>query len=124
MRLVATLLLLSLAACGLDEARFVSRQVEQDCAYALACFSDPMLNFNGWTDQETCEEDHGPIVAAVAASCAEFDPKAARECLREMKGRDCAGEGPGLDRPDACELVFSACDPFLPDGDDTDTSDA
>jgi hypothetical protein len=110
MRILVPLTLLLASACGLDEARFVSRQAEQDCAYALACFSDPMLAFQGWTDQETCESTHGPTLAAVAASCDEFDNKAAKECIKAMKGRACAGEGPSLDRPAVCDVVFSSCE--------------
>lgn len=104
------LLVLLAAACGLDDARYVSRLAEADCTYALECFDETMLNFYGFSDQETCESRRGPELAAVAASCAEFDAKAGRECLKQLRARDCQGSGPDFDHPDVCRSVFASCE--------------
>lgn len=117
-------LTLLFAACNPNEGRFISRLAEQDCTYALECFSDSLLNHYGWTDQETCESLHGPILAAYGVSCEEYDPKAARACIKDLRGRSCTTEGPDLARPASCDTVFASCsDGALPDEQDTDTSD-
>jgi len=119
------LLVLLAASCGLDDARYVSRLAEADCTYALECFDESMLNFYGYTDQQACEERRGPVLAAVAASCADLDTKAARECLKELRGRECQGAGPDFDHPDVCLSVFSSCEAGdNGDDDEVETSDS
>ena len=78
MRALLLSLLVLASGCAIDDDVFVTRLAEQDCAYALECFDEPILNFYGWSDQASCEASHGPDLAALAASCADYDPKAAR----------------------------------------------
>lgn len=124
MRTVVLLTTLLISGCSIDEDRFVTRLAEEDCTYALDCFDEPILNFYGWTDQETCESTHGPDLAAIAASCQDFDPKLARTCLKELGDRSCQGDGPGLDRPDACDAVFTSCEGAVTSGSDEVESEA
>jgi hypothetical protein len=105
------LLLWAVAGCGVSQDRMVDELVVADCAYALACFPDDVLTFYGWTDQETCEADHGPFVAARAIDCPTYDKKKAKACVKALRERSCQETPDPADfaRPSPCDEVFSGC---------------
>jgi len=111
------LLFLTLAGCSVSEDRMVDELVSADCAYALGCFEDDVLTFYGWTDQATCEADHGPFIAALSVDCADYDKKKAKECVKALRERSCETTEDPADfaRPAPCDEVFTSCE-----GDDTD----
>lgn len=122
MRTALTLSLLLLAsACAVKEERFVSEITTGDCAYALTCWDDDVLTQFGYTSQETCEADRGPINARLPLDCATYDKKAARACIKALDERPC-GDGTDrtdLGRPEVCADVFTSCEGG--DSDDTDS---
>lgn len=123
------LILVLLAACGVSEDRFVRDLTEADCAYALACFDDAILNFKGYSDQAACEVLQGPFNAALPVDCAVYDKKKARECLKAVRERPCepSDDPDDLARPAVCDEVFTSCearDTDAGDGVETDDTDA
>lgn len=110
------ILVCSLVACSVKEDKFVSKLTTADCAYALSCWDDDVLTQYGFTDQESCEAEQGPIVAQLEVDCAVYDPRAARECIKAVKDRTCqdSTNRADLGRPEVCDTVFTSCE-----GDDT-----
>lgn len=121
MRLPAFAALLLLAACSVNEERYVSELTAGDCAYALTCWDDSVLTQYGWTSQEACEADQGPVNARLPIDCAVYDKKAARECIKALDERSCVdSEDPTeLGRPEICAQVFTSCEGG--DSEDTDS---
>ncbi|MCO4747294.1 MAG: hypothetical protein KC912_21020 [Proteobacteria bacterium] len=111
MRALPILTALLLTACGLSEEKYESKFAESYCEYALECFESPVLEFNGWTDMDTCVPDFGGRFADSSTGCI-YDPKAAKDCLKALKKHPCS-EAP--DMPATCDLAF-VC------GDGTDDS--
>ena len=119
-------LLVLLCACAVSEDRFVQDLTEADCAYALACFDEPVLNFKGYTDQEACEALQGPFNAALPVDCAVYDKKKARECLKAVRERPCVSTDDPTDlaRPAPCDEVYTSCEAADTDpGDGVETGD-
>lgn len=127
--LLGAAVLLALPACKVKEDRLVSELTTGDCAYALACWDEGVLTQYGWTDQETCEADHGPVIARLPLDCEIYDPKKARECIKALDERQCADSSDPTDlgRPAACQEVFASCeggDTADTDSVETDDTDA
>lgn len=125
----ALLITTLLAACGVSEDRFVRDLTEADCAYALTCFDEAVLNFEGYTDQAACEALHGPFNAALPVDCGVYDKKKARECLDAVRERPCedTSDATDLARPAVCDQVFTSCeaaDTNPGDGVEPDDTDA
>lgn len=114
-RRAAVAVLLFLGACAPDETEFISRYAESECDYAIRCYDDSVLNFNGWSDVDTCVADRGPAITGDAEGCV-YDKKQAKACLKAMKDLACGENDPEI--PEVCTLVF-ACD----DAGDTDATD-
>jgi len=114
-------LLVLLAGCSVKEDRFVNELTAGDCAYALACWDQGVLTQYGWSDQQTCEADQGPINARLPLDCAVYDKKKARECIKLLDERACqdSQDPTDLGRPAVCDEVFASCE-----GEDTEDTDS
>jgi len=114
-------LVVAVAGCSLSEGRYVEEFVELDCTYALDCYDEAVLSFLGWDSLEVCMDDLGPEVTAEGEGCL-FDRKAAKECLKKLEERTCAGEGEDHVYPSICEKAFTDCQ-VDDTGESTDTGD-
>jgi hypothetical protein len=85
--------LVALAGCGVKEDAFVSKYVEEECAFALSCYDPAILNFYGWTDADACIAQRGPEIVTAAEGCV-YDKKAAKECLKEFDEMACPDGDP------------------------------
>lgn len=110
MRALPILAALTLTACGISAEDYNSRYSESYCEWALECLDSAVLDFNGWTDLDTCVPDFGGRFAASHESCV-YDSKAAKQCLKAMKKHPCTS---APDVPDVCEVVF-LCDGITDD---------
>ena len=107
-----------LAGCGLSADEYVPKYVDLECEFALACYDDAVLEFNGWATQDDCVADRGAEVQAEAVQC-EFDKGAAKDCLKQFDELACPAEGQDATRPAVCNAVFTNCT----EPEDTDASE-
>lgn len=98
-----------LAGCGYSDSSFINDYVDSDCEYAMECYDDAVLNFWGWDSASACEADRGPVVASWGLGCV-FDKDAAKECVRQLKDRECPPAGQDHEVPSICDAVYSQCE--------------
>ncbi|TNE88913.1 MAG: hypothetical protein EP330_12940 [Deltaproteobacteria bacterium] len=104
MRAWPILAALVLTACGVKQDDYPVRFAEAYCEWAVVeqCVDSAVLEFNGWTDMDTCVPSFGGRYEAQVSGCV-YDKKAAGKCLKEMKKHPC-GDGETL--PESCELAY------------------
>lgn len=104
------------AGCGLSEKKFVAEVAQEDCEYALSCWSDAALAQNAWESVDDCLVDHGPEVAGWVEGCGVSSDYRAKQCVKFMNSRGCAQDGPpgDLNWPEACVELFASCEGDVP----------
>ena len=120
MRVLLGGLVLSMAGCGPNSEHYVAEYVDLQCAFALECYDEAVLEFYGWDSQETCVSDFGAQVATAVEGCATYDKAAAKQCLKEMEALQCPAEGEDPTFPLICDTVYGDCE--AADTDDSDSS--
>lgn len=108
MRAAPFLAVLVLTACGVKQDDYPSRFAEAYCEWAVeaACVDSAVLEFNGWTDLESCVPSFGGRYQSAVEGCV-YDGKAAKQCLKEMKKHPC---GDGATLPESCDVAFMCGD--------------
>ena len=104
-RSLALSALISLAGCGLSEARFQADTLSDFCALNEACTET--------VDQPSCIE----ALRVVERSACDYDPRAAKTCQAELETETtCVDNGDigtsSLRYPEACDRVYSGCGPL------------
>ncbi|MFT5685979.1 MAG: hypothetical protein ACI8RZ_006934 [Myxococcota bacterium] len=94
-----TFLLLAMG-CSYPEEAFLDDFDVASCDWQTDCFS--------YQDHATCLDAAVASRTEVSDSCT-YDPKAARECVRDYESIDCPAGEPDATVPEACESVWD-CD--------------
>ena len=86
-RTILVLSLIGLTGCGVSQSKFAAKAAKAACSWAEEC---DMLDFYGG-DVDSCtttmEEYYSTVVSE--ENCPEYDKKAAKSCLKEMKSAEC-----------------------------------
>ncbi|MCB9681462.1 MAG: hypothetical protein H6733_08315 [Alphaproteobacteria bacterium] len=131
MRLSPALLLGTLlAGCGgVQEYDFILDYNRLACEHELSCGDQAELVFDGILTVEACESANLDAVLDWGRGC-KYRPASASECLFEMQGLICPGDGQLAERPPTCQTVYLDCvdvpddtTDTTPGGQDTDASD-
>ncbi len=93
-------LLVLLTACGVSEEEFLEEYVAASCDVLVDC-EDAGISF---VDATGCRTTYEGFVEADTDDC-DYDPKAARKCLREMAEPTC--KVLTSDRRGQCAQVYS-----------------
>ncbi|MBN2797654.1 MAG: hypothetical protein JXX28_00760 [Deltaproteobacteria bacterium] len=101
------LLVLGLGACSFPTEDFVYEATVSDCTWAMDCLEDDVLTFYGWDSQETCQEDRGPVLSALSVGCAEYEKRAAKDCIEALEARTCGDAE--ITWPSVCDGVYTSC---------------
>lgn len=105
------------AGCSWSTDKYVREYVEAECVYRMACYDEAVLEFYGYGDEQGCIDALGPEITERVSSCATYDPKAGKQCVKALRDATCPPEGEDPTSPAICEAVFGDC------GADTDTTD-
>ncbi len=108
-RLLSAVFCVSLAGC-MDESSFIAEYVEAECAYAVECYDQAILDFNSWDSEQACADDRGPVMTAEYAGCT-IDRATARECLGAIRDLACPSEGEDPALPAICAQVWTCPEP-------------
>ena len=112
--------LVVLTGCGVGEDKYLTQYTERYCELVFQCSDEAMLLFDGLETEEECGGLVGNELVDFGGTCEDYDGRAAKDCLREMKDLTCPAEGKTLDSalPTACSYVFLTC--TEPKEEDTD----
>lgn len=102
------------AGCSWSTDKYVREYVEAECEFRMACYDEAILQFYGYGDVQGCIDLLGPEETARVATCAVYDAKAGKQCVKELRDAECPAEGEDPTSPAICAAVFDQC------GDDTD----
>ncbi|MBW1879515.1 MAG: hypothetical protein JRJ84_14220, partial [Deltaproteobacteria bacterium] len=79
---------LALTGCRWSEARFFDEYAEADCTFLMDCLDPAVLTFLGWGSLADCIEDKGTEAVTEAQGC-EYNPRAARSCVKGIEEMTC-----------------------------------
>ena len=124
MRTLGLLATLLLTGC-MSQNKFLDRFFIAECDFILACTEPAVLVFNGYDSADACVAARQPDWESGWASCADFERKAARECLEQLDSPTCPAEGEEVSAPAICEAVYTTCtEPDIQTPDNEDDSGA
>ena len=96
---------LAFTGCRWSEARYFDAYAEADCTFLMDCLDPAVLNFLGWETLDDCIQDKGTQAVTEAEGC-EYNPRAARPCVKGIEEMTCPPDGEEPDYPPICETVF------------------
>ena len=120
--ILAGLTLMTLAGCGIDETKFIPEYTQLYCEKYMECSDQAVRVFDGIDDIDQCLGTVGPQIEAEVGYC-DYNPKAAKKCIKAMEAMTCPGEGQFLDDvvPLDCSEAVNACNPPAEDTKDDPT---